>query len=126
MQSGAQTVLFVGDLSYADRYKFNDVGVRWDSWGRFVECSAAYQPWIWTAGNHEIDYFPEMVFLKFKSGIFYAFFIYFLHLHVQFAHSMCMYELELFHYVTKFLFIYLYILAYVWYSIFHIDEEKLS
>lgn len=61
MKSGAQTVLFVGDLSYADRYKYDDVGVRWDSWGRFIERSAAYQPWIWTAGNHEIEYMPYMV-----------------------------------------------------------------
>ncbi|KAM7268016.1 hypothetical protein ACFE04_010182 [Oxalis oulophora] len=60
MQTGAQTVLFVGDLSYADRYKYNDVGLRWDSWGRLVERSTAYQPWIWSAGNHEIEYFPYM------------------------------------------------------------------
>lgn len=60
MQSEAQTVLFVGDLSYADRYQYNDVGVRWDSWGRFVERSTAYQPWIWSVGNHEIDYMPYM------------------------------------------------------------------
>lgn len=61
MQTGADTILFVGDLSYADRYQYNDVGVRWDSWGRFAERSAAYQPWIWSAGNHEIEYFPYMV-----------------------------------------------------------------
>ncbi|KAG8656838.1 bifunctional purple acid phosphatase 26 [Manihot esculenta] len=68
MQSGGQTVLFVGDLSYADRYQHNDVGIRWDSWGRFVEPSAAYQPWIWSAGNHEIEYMPEMgEVLPFKS-----------------------------------------------------------
>ncbi|KAL9251534.1 Bifunctional purple acid phosphatase 26-like protein [Drosera capensis] len=60
IQSGAQTVLFVGDLSYADRYQYNDVGIRWDSWGCFIEKSAAFQPWIWTAGNHEIDYMPYM------------------------------------------------------------------
>ncbi|KAI9192554.1 hypothetical protein LWI28_024640 [Acer negundo] len=60
MQSGGQTVLFVGDLSYADRYSYNDVGIRWDSWGRFAERSAAYQPWIWSAGNHEIEYMPYM------------------------------------------------------------------
>ncbi|OVA05869.1 Phosphoesterase domain [Macleaya cordata] len=60
MQSGGQTVLFLGDLSYADRYTYNDVGIRWDSWGRFAECSAAYQPWIWSAGNHEIEYMPNM------------------------------------------------------------------
>ncbi|KAL7093443.1 hypothetical protein ACP275_11G041300 [Erythranthe tilingii] len=60
MQTGTQAILFVGDLSYADRYENHDVGVRWDSWGRFVERSAAYQPWIWSAGNHEIEYFPQM------------------------------------------------------------------
>lgn len=60
-QTGAETILFVGDLSYADRYTYHDVGVRWDSWGRFVERSTAYQPWIWSAGNHEIEYFPYMV-----------------------------------------------------------------
>ncbi|XP_010440687.1 PREDICTED: bifunctional purple acid phosphatase 26 [Camelina sativa] len=60
MQSGAQAVLFLGDLSYADRYQYNDVGVRWDSWGRFVERSTAYQPWLWSAGNHEVDYMPYM------------------------------------------------------------------
>ncbi|CAN8232475.1 unnamed protein product [Cochlearia groenlandica] len=60
MHSGAQAVLFLGDLSYADRYQYNDVGVRWDSWGRFVERSTAYQPWLWSAGNHEIDYMPYM------------------------------------------------------------------
>lgn len=60
MQSGAQSVLFVGDLSYADRYQYNDVGIRWDSWGRFVEKSTAYQPWMWSAGNHEIEFMPHM------------------------------------------------------------------
>ncbi|EXB66615.1 Bifunctional purple acid phosphatase 26 [Morus notabilis] len=60
IQSGGQTVLFLGDLSYADRYQYNDVGLRWDSWGRFVERSTSYQPWIWSAGNHEIDYMPYM------------------------------------------------------------------
>lgn len=55
-----QTVLFVGDLSYADRYPFHD-NSRWDTWGRFVERNAAYQPWIWTAGNHEIDFVPDIV-----------------------------------------------------------------
>ncbi|XP_057967627.1 bifunctional purple acid phosphatase 26-like [Malania oleifera] len=60
VESGGQTVLFVGDLSYSDRYQYNDVGIRWDTWGRFVEHSAAYQPWIWSAGNHEIEYMPYM------------------------------------------------------------------
>lgn len=60
MQSGGQAILFVGDLSYADRYEYHDVGVRWDSWGRFAERIAAYQPWMWSAGNHEIEYMPYM------------------------------------------------------------------
>ncbi|KAG0478974.1 hypothetical protein HPP92_013693 [Vanilla planifolia] len=54
-----QTVLYVGDLSYADDHPNHD-NVRWDTWARFVERSAAYQPWIWTAGNHEIDFAPEL------------------------------------------------------------------
>ncbi|GAB4837869.1 prolyl aminopeptidase [Ancistrocladus abbreviatus] len=54
-----QTVLFVGDLSYADNYPNHD-NVRWDTWGRFIERSVAHQPWIWTAGNHEIDFAPEI------------------------------------------------------------------
>ncbi|XP_030544519.2 bifunctional purple acid phosphatase 26-like [Rhodamnia argentea] len=68
MHSGAQAVLFVGDLSYADRYQYDDVGSRWDTWGRFVEKSAAYQPWIWSVGNHEIEYMPYMgEVIPFKS-----------------------------------------------------------
>ncbi|KAH9758883.1 Purple acid phosphatase 10 [Citrus sinensis] len=54
-----QTVLFVGDLSYADDYPFHDNN-RWDTWGRFIERNAAYQPWIWTVGNHEIDFAPQL------------------------------------------------------------------
>ncbi|KAF3578031.1 hypothetical protein DY000_02034463 [Brassica cretica] len=54
-----QAVLFLGDLSYADRYPLHDNN-RWDTWGRFVERSVAYQPWIWTAGNHEIDFVPDI------------------------------------------------------------------
>lgn len=57
--SKGQTLLYVGDLSYADNYPNHD-NRRWDTWGRFVERSVAYQPWIWTAGNHEIDYLPEI------------------------------------------------------------------
>lgn len=55
-----QALLFLGDLSYADNYPFHD-NVRWDTWGRLVERSAAYQPWIWTVGNHEIDWAPQFV-----------------------------------------------------------------
>ncbi|KAK4757223.1 hypothetical protein SAY87_007350 [Trapa incisa] len=54
-----QTLLFVGDLSYADDHPFHD-NVRWDTWGRFAEKSAAYQAWICAPGNHEIDYAPEI------------------------------------------------------------------
>ncbi|GAB4848511.1 hypothetical protein Ancab_003218 [Ancistrocladus abbreviatus] len=54
-----QTVLFVGDLSYADDHPFHDQR-RWDTWGRFVEKSAAYQPWIFAAGNHELDFAPQI------------------------------------------------------------------
>ena len=53
-------MLFVGDISYADRYPNHDNN-RWDTWGRFAERSTAYQPWIWTAGNHELDFAPEIV-----------------------------------------------------------------
>lgn len=53
-------MLYVGDLSYADDYPFHD-NVRWDTWGRFTERVAAYQPWIWTAGNHELDFAPDLV-----------------------------------------------------------------
>lgn len=59
MQSGGQAVLYVGDLSYSDRYEHEN-GIRWDSWGRFIERSAAYQPWVWLAGNHEIEYMPHL------------------------------------------------------------------
>ncbi|KAJ9551737.1 hypothetical protein OSB04_015782 [Centaurea solstitialis] len=54
-----QTVLFLGDISYADQYPNHD-NRRWDTWGRFAERSTAYQPWIWTVGNHEIDFAPEI------------------------------------------------------------------
>ncbi|KAB1202881.1 Purple acid phosphatase 6 [Morella rubra] len=54
-----QTVLFAGDLAYADHYPNHD-NVRWDTWGRFIEKSAAYQPWIWCAGNHELDFVPRI------------------------------------------------------------------
>jgi acid phosphatase type 7 len=60
MQSGGQTVLMVGDLSYADNYAHND-GIRWDTFARLIEPSAAYQPWITAAGNHEIEYRPDLV-----------------------------------------------------------------
>ncbi|CAL1355753.1 unnamed protein product [Linum trigynum] len=52
-----KTLLFVGDLSYADAYPLHD-NTRWDTWGRFTERLVAYQPSIWTAGNHELDFLP--------------------------------------------------------------------
>ncbi|XP_043696272.1 purple acid phosphatase-like isoform X1 [Telopea speciosissima] len=57
-QIKGQTMLYVGDFSYADNYPFHN-NVRWDTWGRLIERNAAYQPWIWTVGNHEIDLDPE-------------------------------------------------------------------
>ncbi|KAM0017932.1 putative Acid phosphatase [Helianthus debilis subsp. tardiflorus] len=36
------------------------MGVRWDTYGRFAERIQAYNPWISTAGNHEIEYMPYM------------------------------------------------------------------
>ncbi|KAJ0786096.1 putative Acid phosphatase [Helianthus annuus] len=53
-----RTMLLVGDLSYADKYPLHDNNT-WDTWGRFVERNVAYQPWIWSVGNHEIDFLPE-------------------------------------------------------------------
>lgn len=61
-----QTLLFVGDLSYADNYPFHD-NTRWDTWGRFIERNAGYQPWIWTAGNHELDFVPDIVCFPFTQ-----------------------------------------------------------
>ncbi|WCJ43520.1 Purple acid phosphatase [Euphorbia peplus] len=55
----ADAMLFLGDLSYADDHPNHD-NRRWDTWGRFIEPSAAYQPWIWCAGNHELDFAPEL------------------------------------------------------------------
>lgn len=37
-----QTVLYLGDLSYANDYPYHD-NVRWDTWGRFTERSAGVQ-----------------------------------------------------------------------------------
>ncbi|KAL6530645.1 hypothetical protein OROMI_028534 [Orobanche minor] len=54
-----QTMLFVEYLSYADNYPVHD-SVRWDTGAGFVERGVAYQPWLWTAGNHELDYVPEI------------------------------------------------------------------
>ncbi|KAH8942803.1 hypothetical protein BDL97_13G014500 [Sphagnum fallax] len=67
LQSSGQCLLYVGDLSYADTYPF-DYQVRWDTWSRLIEGSAAYQPWIWTSGNHDIELLPQVGEIKpFKS-----------------------------------------------------------
>jgi len=68
--SKAETVLFVGDLSYADDWPLHDQ-TKWDTWGRFVEKSTAYQPWIWTPGNHELDFAPEIVSSNFYREVLY-------------------------------------------------------
>lgn len=73
LQSYGQSLLFVGDLAYQDDYPDNDQN-RWDTWTRFAERSFAYQPWIWTAGNHELDLLPAIVsqllnsFLRFDDA----------------------------------------------------------
>ncbi|GLJ05566.1 hypothetical protein SUGI_0020340 [Cryptomeria japonica] len=59
LKTKGQAVLYVGDLSYADKHPLHD-NRRRDSWGRFTEKSMAYQPWIWTTGNHDIDFAPEI------------------------------------------------------------------
>ncbi|CAK9855171.1 unnamed protein product [Sphagnum jensenii] len=67
LQSSGQCLLYVGDLSYADTYPF-DYQVRWETWSRLIEGSAAYQPWIWTSGNHDIEFLPQVGEIKpFKS-----------------------------------------------------------
>ncbi|XP_023764853.1 purple acid phosphatase 5 [Lactuca sativa] len=54
-----QTVLYLGDFSYADVHPYHD-NEKWDTFGRFVEKSNAYEPWIYIAGNHELDFAPEI------------------------------------------------------------------
>jgi len=44
------SVLMVGDLSYADGYQ-----PRWDTWGRLVEPYTSSLVWMYTQGNHEIE-----------------------------------------------------------------------
>ncbi|CAF2247752.1 unnamed protein product [Brassica rapa subsp. narinosa] len=54
-----QTILFPGDLAYQDNHPNHDQR-KWDTWGRFMEPCAAYQPIIYAAGNHEIDFVPNI------------------------------------------------------------------
>lgn len=44
------SVMLVGDLSYADGYH-----PRWDSWGRLVSEHTSRLVWMYTEGNHEIE-----------------------------------------------------------------------
>lgn len=44
------SVMFVGDLSYAD-----GVQPRWDTWGRLVSPYTSSLVWMYTEGNHEIE-----------------------------------------------------------------------
>lgn len=44
------SVMFMGDLSYADGYQ-----PRWDTWGRFVAPHTSSKVWMYTEGNHEIE-----------------------------------------------------------------------
>ena len=44
------SVLFVGDMSYADGYH-----PRWDTWGRMVSEHTSCLVWMYTEGNHEIE-----------------------------------------------------------------------
>lgn len=46
--SSPDSVILVGDLSYADGDH-----ERWDSWGRLVAPHAAETVWMFTEGNHE-------------------------------------------------------------------------
>lgn len=44
------SVMFVGDLSYADGLQ-----PRWDTWGRLVSPYTSSLVWMYTEGNHEIE-----------------------------------------------------------------------
>mmetsp|Transcript_299 Transcript_299/g.698 ORF Transcript_299/g.698 Transcript_299/m.698 type:complete len:486 (-) Transcript_299:98-1555(-) len=44
------SVMFVGDMSYADGYH-----PRWDTWGRMVSEHTSRLVWMYTEGNHEIE-----------------------------------------------------------------------
>ncbi|CAH8314902.1 unnamed protein product [Eruca vesicaria subsp. sativa] len=54
-----QTLLFPGDLAYQDHFPNHDQR-KWDTYGRFMEPCAAYQPIIYAVGNHEIDFVPNI------------------------------------------------------------------
>ncbi|GJU26879.1 purple acid phosphatase 5 [Tanacetum coccineum] len=53
-------MLFLSDLSYVDIHPFHD-NMKWDTFGKFIEKSSTDDPWIYVAGNHELDLPPEIV-----------------------------------------------------------------
>eukprot|EP00128_Syssomonas_multiformis_P015426 Colp12_sorted_trinity150504_noHs@28995 len=59
-----ETILHIGDLSYADGDQ-----PRWDNWGRLVEPLAANVPYMTAAGNHEIESFTDkfLAFVPYQS-----------------------------------------------------------
>ena len=48
-------ILHAGDLSYANGY-----ATQWDEYGNMTEFLASARPWQVCAGNHEIEYVPNM------------------------------------------------------------------
>ncbi|GKB25567.1 reverse transcriptase domain-containing protein [Tanacetum coccineum] len=50
--------LFLGDLSYVDVHPFHDYE-KWDTFGRFIEKSSAYKPWIYL-----LEFEIELLVLK--------------------------------------------------------------
>eukprot|EP00245_Coleochaete_scutata_P003365 TRINITY_DN14952_c0_g1_i1.p1 TRINITY_DN14952_c0_g1~~TRINITY_DN14952_c0_g1_i1.p1 ORF type:complete len:613 (+),score=75.13 TRINITY_DN14952_c0_g1_i1:45-1883(+) len=50
-ESNVSYSLFLGDMSYADSYQ-----PRWDTWGRLVTKMTSAIPFMYTLGNHEIEY----------------------------------------------------------------------
>ncbi|GKB28567.1 purple acid phosphatase 5-like protein, partial [Tanacetum coccineum] len=51
-------MLFLGDLSYVDVHPFHDYE-KWDTFGRFIEKSSAYKPWIYL-----LEFEIELLVLK--------------------------------------------------------------
>ena len=56
-------MLYIAFLSGSLQFFYQHMldNARWDTWGRSIERCTAYEPWIWTTGNHELDYAPEIV-----------------------------------------------------------------
>lgn len=49
-ENNPDSVMLVGDMSYADGYH-----PRWDTWGRMVSNHTSRLVWMYTEGNHEIE-----------------------------------------------------------------------